>query len=240
MTEHALDPWAGPGPWQLATVVAVHPETATAKTFRLRLAEASDHVAGQHYILRLTAPNGYTAERWYSVSSAPDDSDYIELTVERLPGGEVSTFLHDDVQAGDELEVRGPIGGWFIWRGDGPALLVGGGSGVVPLMAMLRLARRTGTRNLIRLVASVRDPSRLYYADELPGPETTIVYSRAAPTFDPRPAGRITSQDLVGFPSGAAAYICGSSSFADAMSDLVLSNGIPAERIRIERFGATG
>jgi ferredoxin-NADP reductase len=133
-----------PGKWQSATVVQIRRETATAKTFRLELAEHSDHLAGQHYVLRLTAPDGYTASRSYSVASAPDGSNEIELTVERLPEGEVSSFLHDEVVVGDELEVRGPIGGWFVWRGDGPALLLGGGSGVAPLMAMLRLAHRTG------------------------------------------------------------------------------------------------
>ncbi len=120
----------------------IRPETATAKTFRLALTEPSPYLAGQHYIVRLTAPDGYTASRSYSVASAPDDSGEIELTVERLPEGEVSSFLHDVVMVGDELEVRGPIGGWFVWPGDTPAVLVAGGSGVVPLMAMLRLARR--------------------------------------------------------------------------------------------------
>src|SRR6202453_1667617 len=133
-----------PGKWQSATVVEIRRETPTAKTFRLELGEPTDFLAGQHYVLRLTAPDGYTASRSYSVASAPDGSNEIELTVERLPEGEVSSFLHDVVAVGDELEVRGPIGGWFVWRGDGPALLVGGGSGVVPLMAMRRLAYRMG------------------------------------------------------------------------------------------------
>ena len=138
-------------------------------------------------MVRLTAPDGYTASRSYSVASAPDDSNEIELTVERLEGGEVSTFLHDDVAVGDELEVRGPIGGWFVWNADAPALLVGGGSGVVPLMAMLRLARRTGRADLVRLVVSVRTPDDLYYADEIVGPETTLVYTRVAPPASARP-----------------------------------------------------
>ena len=139
--------------------------------------------------MRLTAPDGYTASRSYSVASPPDGSNELELTVERLEDGEVSTFLHDVVEVGDELEVRGPIGGWFVWDGDAPALLVGGGSGVVPLMAMLRLAARTGRADLVRLVVSVRTPDDLYYADELPGPETTIVYTREAPGPSARPPG---------------------------------------------------
>src|SRR4051812_42316208 len=166
--------------WQAATVLAVREETASAKTFRLALPSPLPHLADQHYVVRLTAPDGYTASRSYSVASAPDGGAEIELTVERLEDGEVSTYLHEVVAVGDELEVRGPIGRWFVWNGDSPALLVGGGSGVVPLMAMLRLARRTGREGLVRLVVSARQPGDLYYRDELPGPETTIVYSRVA------------------------------------------------------------
>src|SRR6516164_11263680 len=125
-------------PWQTAKIVAITRETRSAKTFHLELEQPARYRAGQHFIVRLTAPDGYTASRSYSVASAPDSSPDIELTVERLPGGEVSMFLHDEVVVGDELEVRGPIGGWFVWRADGPALLLGGGSGIVPLMAMLR------------------------------------------------------------------------------------------------------
>ena len=127
-----------------ATVIDITRETARAKTFRCALPQPSGHRAGQHFVVRLTAPDGYTASRSYSIASAPDASNEFEITVERLDDGEVSTFLHDDVVVGDELEVRGPIGGWFVWDGDTRATLVGGGSGVVPLMAMLRLARDTG------------------------------------------------------------------------------------------------
>ena len=116
-------------PWYTATVVGVRAETARAKTFRLQLPAPMDFVAGQHVVVRLTAPDGYIAQRSYSVASAPDGSDELELTVERLPDGEVSTFLHDIVEVGDDLEVRGPLGGFFVWDGTTPALLVGGGSG---------------------------------------------------------------------------------------------------------------
>ena len=133
-------------------------------------AEPSDHLAGQHVVVRLTAPDGYTAQRSYSVASAPDGTNELDLTVERLDDGEVSTFLHDVVEPGDELEIRGPLGGWFVWDGTSPVLLVGGGSGVVPLMAMLRLARRTGRTDLVRLVVSVRSPDDLLYADRAPRP----------------------------------------------------------------------
>jgi ferredoxin-NADP reductase len=192
-------------------------------------------------VVRLTADDGYSASRWYSVASAPDDSSQIEITVQRMPLGEVSTFLHDEVMPGDELEVRGPIGGWFVWRGDTPALLIGGGSGVVPLMAMLRLARRLGLSRQVRLVVSVRAPGDLFYSGELPGPETEVVYTRQAPSGYGRPPGRITEDDIGPLPlDDPVAYICGSATFAEAATGLVLNAGVSRERIRIERFGPTG
>jgi ferredoxin-NADP reductase len=228
-------------PWRTATVVGIRPETTRAKTFRLRQAEPSRHLAGQHYIVRLTAPDGYVASRSYSIASAPDDSPEFELTVERLEDGEVSTFLHDDVMLGDELEVRGPIGGWFVWPGDSPAVFIGGGSGVVPLMAMLRLARQRRRSDLVRLVVSVRSPEDLYYASELPGPETSVIYTRSAPAGSARAPGRLTRDDVEpAVPGDADAYVCGSSGFADAASDLLVGLGVPVERIRVERFGPTG
>jgi ferredoxin-NADP reductase len=227
--------------WEPATVAAIHDETATAKTFRLRLTHPSTHLAGQHYILRLTAPDGYTAQRSYSVASPPNGSAEIDLAIERLPDGEVSMYMHDDVMVGDELEVRGPIGGWFVWEGKTPALLIGGGSGVVPLMAMLRYARQEAASHLVRLVVSVRRPLDLYFPKELPGPETTIIYTRAAPPGSLRPPGRITPEDLEPLATGdPTIYICGSSPFADAATDSAISIGVPAERIRVERFGPTG
>jgi ferredoxin-NADP reductase len=230
-----------PTQWEPATVVGIRPETATAKTFRLRLTHPSTHVPGQHYILRLTAPDGYTASRSYSVASAPDGSAGIEITVERLPDGEVSTFLHDEAAVDDELEVRGPIGGWFIWTGDRPALLIAGGSGVVPLVAMLRYARQQNVADLLRLIVSVRTPDSLYYAQELVGPQTEVVYTRTAPLGAPRPPGRISPADLEPLLlAGATVYICGSSPFADAASDAATAIGVPVDRIRVERFGPTG
>ena len=199
------------------------------------------HRAGQHFVVRLTAPDGYIAQRSYSVASPPDDTAEIELTVERLEDGEVSTFLHDVLEVGDDIEVRGPIGGYFVWNGDTPVTLVGGGSGVVPLMAMLRLARRDGHADLVRLVVSVRTADDLYYRDELPGPETTVVYTRGAPPGVTRPPGRLSRADLEPvLVDGATAYVCGSPGFADAASELLVQLGVPVEHIRIERFGPTG
>lgn len=227
------------GPWQLSTVVAVTDETPTAKTFRLRLQQPGRFVPGQHFVVRLTAPDGYRAQRSYSVASAPEDLPEIELTVERPADGEVSGFLHECVVAGDELEVRGPIGGFFVWDGT-PALLVGGGSGVVPLMSMLRHARRTGRAHLLRLLVSARSPDHLYYAGEIEGPETTVVYTRTVRPGSPRPPRRLLLEDLAraALP-GVTLYVCGGSGFADAVTDLAGQAAVPAHRIRVERFGPT-
>ncbi len=229
-----------PGTWQPVTVEDILPETPTAKTFRLALSEPMAYLPGQHVVLRLTAPDGYTASRSYSIASAPDQSDKIELTVERLAEGEVSSFLHDDVVVGDQLEVRGPIGGWFVWRADTPAVLIGGGSGIVPLMAMLRLARRSGRQDLVRMVVSVRTPGSLYYADELTGPETTLLYTRTAPGGWPRPAGRIDRSDVPPEARDAeTVYVCGSAGFSDGATAALIEAGVATERIRVERFGPT-
>lgn len=226
--------------WRPATVVSIRRESETAKTFRLRLPEPSMHLAGQHCVLRLTAPDGYTAVRSYSIASPPDGSAEIELTIERLVGGEVSEFLHDVVIVGDVLEVRSPIGGWFVWRGDQPAVLIGGGSGVVPLMAMLRLARRNGSAELLRLIVSVRNPRDLFYPDELPGPQTTVIYTSQSPPGSLRRAGLIMSEDIPGVPDSGLVYICGSERFAEAAADLVLASGVETDRLRIEKFGPSG
>lgn len=235
-----VDPIA-PTTWQTATVVRIVDETKSAKTFTLRLEHPTPHLAGQHYVIRLTAPDGYIASRSYSVASAPDGSAELEFTVERLEDGEVSSFLHEVVEPGDELEVRGPIGGWFVWEGETPALLVGGGSGVVPLMAMLRLARRTGRSDLVQLVVSARSPDDLYYTSELPGPETNIIYTRTNPPDVARPPGRLRATDLPDAINAASvAYVCGSDGFANTATDLLILAGLPASSIRVERFGPTG
>jgi ferredoxin-NADP reductase len=237
----AIEPSGQPGAWQSARVIKIIEETERAKSYRLHLTRPTPHLAGQHFIVRLTAPDGYQASRSYSVASAPEDPSEIELTVERLPDGEVSTFLHDVVVVGDELEVRGPIGGFFVWRGETPALLVGGGSGIVPLMAMLRLSRLLGRSDLVHLIVSVRSPDDLYYRDELRGPEATVIYTRRSPAGEGRPSGHLVAHDLAPLVvADATAYICGSSPFAEAATTLVLGSGIPVEQIRIERFGPSG
>lgn len=226
--------------WQSAELVEVRRETERASTFRLALSEPVPHVPGQHYVLRLTAPDGYTASRSYSVASAPDDSGCIELTVEHLDGGEVSSFLHEVARPGDELELRGPIGGWFVWRGDTPALLIGGGSGVVPLMAMLRHARNLGRSDLVQLLVSVRRPEDLFYRDEILGPETTVLTTRSPWPGSDRPPGHLGPTDLPSVRDGATVYVCGSSGFADAATAALTASGVDPTNIRVERFGATG
>ena len=227
--------------WQEAELVAVRRETATISSFRFALSHPVRHLAGQHYILRLTAPDGYRASRSYSVASAPDDSGEIELAIEALPDGEVSGFMHDEARPGDRFELRGPIGGYFVWNAERPALLIGGGSGVVPLVSMLRHARDLGREDLLRLVVSVRSLDDLPYAGELLGPNTTLVTTRSAPPGSTRPAGRLVLDDLPAVTPDTDIYVCGSNGFADAVTGLLLSSGATsAERIKVERFGATG
>ena len=223
--------------WQRARVVQVRVETPHARTFRLELPVWNAHVPGQHYVVRLTAPDGYRAERSYSVASPPEDVGHVELTVERLADGEVSGYLHDGVRVGDELEVRGPFGGWFVWDGRTPALLVGGGSGVVPLMAMVRHRRALGLAVPLHLVVSARSREDLLYADEY-GEESTVVLTRAVPPGWARPPGRLTAADLAPHAvEGATVYVCGSTGFAGAAERLLAEVGVPAGSIRVERFG---
>lgn len=239
-----------PGPWQTARVAGIHQEAHTAKTFTLTLPRPCPFWPGQHFIVRLNAPDGYRAQRSYSIASAPSDSTEVDLTVEILQGGEVSGFLHEAVEVGDTLDVRGPIGGHFAWDLR-PALGVGGGSGVVPLMSMLRHARRLDRPDLFRLVVSVRRPEDLYYSAEIPGPDTSVVFSRTAPDGHARPPGRLMTRDLTTALGGDHAvgdravgdrdvYVCGSTAFCDAATQLVAAAGVPAERIKVERFGFSG
>lgn len=231
--------------WQLAEIEDIRVETHRMRTFRLRLPRPMPHVAGQHVVVRLTAPDGYTASRSYSIASAPGDGHVVELMVERLDEGEVSTYLHDGLRVGDTLELRGAFGGWFAWNGRTPALLVGGGSGVVPLMSMLRHARALATRRepaqapQIRLVESVRAPEELPFAEEY-GDESTIVYTRSAPPGWTGRVGRLDAETLAPLLiPGATAYVCGSAGFAEHASQLLVEVGQPVGDIRVERYGPT-
>ena len=234
--------------WQRAVLADRWAETSTAYTLVFEVEDWPGHLAGQHVDVRLTAEDGYSASRSYSLA-APADGDRIEITVQRLDDGEVSPFLADELAAGDELEVRGPFGGWFVWRtGDpGPVLLVGGGSGVVPLMAMIR-ARAGVSRAPFRLLASVRSPEDRIYAAELRSRaaedadlEVAWIYTRRGVEDDPRKPGRLQAEDLMrhGWPPNLAptCYVCGPTNFVEATASLLLAAGHDAARIRTERFG---
>jgi ferredoxin-NADP reductase len=237
----ALAPRA-PGRWQIATVSAIKPQTPSVKSFRLALPMWTPHLPGQHYDVRLTAPDGYSAQRSYSVGSSPLDEGEIELTIDCLADGEVSPYFHEVVREGDRVEVRGPFASYFVWRGDepGPVLLVGGGSGVVPLMAMLRHRRRTQPDAAMRLFYSVRTAADVIYADEL-GDDVVLTYSREPPAGWTGHTGRIDRALIEAAAPGAmTAYVCGSNGFVEAASTLLLEAGLKPGWIRTERFGATG
>lgn len=229
-----------PGRWQVATVESIEWQTPSVKSFRLALPMWMPHLPGQHYDVRLTAPDGYTAQRSYSVSSSPLEEGAIELTIDRLADGEVSPYFHDVLTEGDQVEVRGPFASYFVWRGEGPALLVGGGSGVAPLMAMLRHRRLAMPDVPMHLVYSVRLPKDAIFADEL-APDTDLTYTRLAPPGWEGHTGRIDAAMLTAWEhEPAVAYVCGSNPFVEAATSLLLDSGLPAERIRTERFGPTG
>ncbi len=229
-----------PGRWQVATVTSIIPETPRVKSFRLRLPMWMPHLPGQHYDVRLTAPDGYRAQRSYSVASSPLDEGEIELTIDRLEDGEVSPYFHDVLVEGDLVEVRGPFASYFVWRGEAPVLLIGGGSGVVPLMAILRHRRRAMPDVPMRLIYSVRWPEDVIYADELGG-EATLTYTREPPDGWTGHTGRIDEPMIEGAGlDQATAFTCGSNGFVETASQLLLARGFEAQRIRTERFGPTG
>ncbi len=226
------------GGWTTATVAGLNRPIARSVALRLDVVDRVDHLPGQHYVLRLTAPDGYTAQRSYSVASAPADP-LVELFVERLEDGEVSTYLADVAEPGDSVEVRGPIGGWFAWDGESPALLVGGGTGVVPLVAMVRHARATGREDLLRIAVSARTLAELPYADELVAAGALVVATREGRGI--RPAARLTAMDLLPlWEEGQTAFVCGSTGFAETASQLLVELGFAPSAIRIERFGPSG
>jgi ferredoxin-NADP reductase len=228
-----------PGAWQVATVTDIKDETPSVKSFRFTLPMWMPHLPGQHYDVRLTAPDGYRAQRSYSIASSPLDQGEVELAIDRLDDGEVSPYFHDVVERGDEVELRGPFTSYFVWRGESPVLLVGGGSGVVPLMAMLRHKRRTMPELDMRLVYSVRHPEDVIYADEL-GDDAVLTYTREAPEGWTGHTGHVDAE-LLREPAASAqlAFVCGSTGFVETASDLLLELGMDAGAIRTERFGPT-
>ena len=238
--------------WQVGTVADVRGETATARTLTVDVPGWSGHTAGQHVDVRLTADDGYSTQRSYSIASGPGPGR-LELTVQRLEDGEVSPYLTDVLKPGFPLELRGPIGGWFAWdpAAAGPVLLVGGGSGVVPLMSMIRARAAAGSRAPFRLVYSVRSPETALYTDELAqrgqagdGLEVTYVYTRSAPAGARVRVGRLNPVVLAAqgwAPEAApAVFICGPTGFVEAAASLLVKAGHDPGVIKTERFGPSG
>jgi len=237
--------------WRPAVLVERRTETPSASTLVLEVPGWPGHLAGQHLDVRLTAPDGYQAARSYSLA-APADGERVEITVQAVPDGEVSSFLVGDAVSGDSVEVRGPVGGWFVWKPEdsGPVLLVAGGSGVVPLMAMIRT--RDGMDGApFRLIYSVREPEDRIYDHELrrratedSGLDVTVVYTRTAPEGEPRPTGRISIDDLVSYGWAAkqepTCYVCGPTGFVETVANLLIFLGHDSSKIRTERFGPSG
>jgi len=234
--------------WQTATVGSVSDETPTVRTLRLEAPDWPGHRAGQHVDIRLTGDDGYQAERAYSIASAPGEP--LAITVERLDDGEVSPYLTEDVQPGDQFEVRGPIGGYFIWEPGfgGPLLLAAGGSGVVPLRAMLRERSRAGSSVPARLLYSSRSWDDVIYRTELDFPSDGVrvihTLTRSQPPMWEGYARRVDKPMLaeVAWPVAdmPLTYVCGPTSFVESVATILVGLGYPAGRIRTERFGATG
>lgn len=237
--------------WRVGRLAHVQDETPTARTLVLDVPDWPGHRPGQHVDVRLTAPDGYTALRSYSIASAPD-GDRVELTVQTVPDGEVSPYLTGVAAVGDPIELRGPVGGWFVWRDGDPApvLLVAGGSGIVPLMAMVRTRSAARSRVPFRLLYSARTPDDVIYADELrrrvrddPGLDVRYVYTRAAPPGWPDKVGRIgvAAINTHGWPPDFApsAFVCGPTGFVEAVADILVALGHDPHRIKTERFGGS-
>jgi ferredoxin-NADP reductase len=232
--------------WLTASVAGDVQETPRVRTLDLDVPSWAGHRAGQHLDVRLTAEDGYQAERSYSIASAPGNG--VQLTIERLDDGEVSPYLVDDAREGDQFEVRGPIGGYFVWDGDepGPVLLIAGGSGVVPLMAIARHRARIGSTTPMKLLYSSRTWDDVIYRDELEklGIDVVHTLTRAQPP-DWTGYSRRIDVDMLREVAWAASesprvYVCGSTRFVDAAADGLLELGYEANWIRTERFGATG
>jgi ferredoxin-NADP reductase len=245
--------------WLVATVAEIREETISARTLVLDVPGWQGHQAGQHLDIRLTAEDGYSAQRSYSLASDPST---VEVTVQRVSRGEVSAYLCDIAQVGDQFELRGPVGGYFTWapsqvatsqtstsRAD-PVLLLAGGSGIVPLMAMIRTRSSARSRVPFRLVYSIRDPDSVIYGNELlrrvrddHGLDVSYVYTRETPEAWPRPAGRLDAVRLAedGWPVEfmPSCYVCGPTGFVEAAANLLVAAGHPAPNIKTERFGPT-
>lgn len=247
--------------WLKATLIGLRSQSRHSRTLAFRVPGWPGHLPGQHVDVRLTAADGYSAQRSYSLAEPATVPERVAITVDLLPHGEVSPYLVETMEIGDELDLRGPIGGWFTWPpgdptiGPGPVLLIAGGSGVVPLMTMLRARKRTRDRTRTLLVYSVRGPRDLMYerdlneiaadSSELDPVEVRLVYTRVAPEAHPRPPAHLKAADIE-LPTiwserlAARVFVCGSSDFVEHATGLLRRAGYPDDRIRTERFGPTG
>lgn len=239
--------------WQIASVKDIKPETPNVKSFTLTLPAWMRHRAGQHYDIRLTAEDGYQAQRSYSIASEPEREGEVDITVERINDGEVSTYLHDVLVPGDRLEARGPIGGYFVWEAtmDEPLLLIAGGSGVVPLMSMIRHRAMAGAKNPTRLLYSSRNFEDVIYYNELEklrssnhGVQVFHTLTRSQPP-DWKGYARRIDQDMlkeVARPLGKSVqvFICGPTLLVEAAANALVKIGVGPNQIRTERFGPTG
>ena len=233
--------------WQTATVTSVVTETDAVRTIELDVPDWPGHLAGQHLDVRLTADDGYTAERSYSIATAPGEP--VAITVERLDDGEVSPYLTEELRAGDQLELRGPIGRWFVWdtSDGGPLLLIAGGSGVVPLRAILRHRQRTGSDVPTCLLYSSRTLADVIYHSELDmyrdGAEVSYTLTRSQPPGWTGYSGRVDAALLakIAWPASQhpLALVCGPTSFVEAVAGNLVALGYPAGRVKTERFGGT-
>ena len=232
--------------WYVGVLARAHALTATARSLVFTVDGWPGNEAGQHVDVRLTAPDGYQAVRSYSIASA-GAAEEIELAVDVLPDGEVSPFLVEELEIGDTVELRGPLGRWFVWKPQEiePVQLIGGGSGVVPFIAMSRAHTRSGSAATMRLLYSLRSPEDAFFADELSAPaatvETTWHYTRATPPDWSRRPGRLTAGDLAEATVPPAdrplIYICGPNGFVEVVARAMIGLGHTEGRIRTERFG---
>jgi ferredoxin-NADP reductase len=233
--------------WQVATVASVAAETDSVKTINLEVPDWPGHHAGQHLDVRLTAEDGYSAERSYSVAAA--DGEPVAITVERLDDGEVSPYLTEELRTGDQLEVRGPIGNWFTWGSadGGPLLLVAGGSGIVPLRAILRHRLCSGSDVPVRLLYSSRTLADVIYRSELDQPhagaQVSYTLTRSQPPGWTGFSGRVDEAMLakVAWPASEypLAFVCGPNRFVETVAELLVAREYPANRVKTERFGGT-
>jgi ferredoxin-NADP reductase len=236
--------------WQAATVTAATQVTPSVRTIELAVPDWPGHRAGQHLDVRLTAEDGYTAERSYSIASAPGEP--VAITVERLEDGEVSPYLTDELRVGDQLELRGPVGGYFVWDAavGGPLLLVAGGSGIVPLRAIIRERQRSGSEVAVCLLYSARTLADVIYRPELDsygdgdGIVVSYTLTRAQPPGWTGYAGRVNAAVLgeVAWPADKEplAFVCGPTSFVEIVAEGLVGLGYPTGRVKTERFGGTG